>query len=427
MKVLTKTLAATTLTSVLALTSAVHAEEITFWTMPYGDQIEWKATIDTLGAAFEAESGIKVNSEVVAWGSAFQTYLTIAQGGAAPDCADMYWLHSFTSIGGDQYGPMPINEYKDKFDLDAFYPGALTDVMFQGDFYGVPWRGDIRSMLVRTDMFAEAGIAVPTTWDETIEAAKALTVRDDNGNVTRWGYAFGTSSKPVDFLLPLYWQAGGEMMSEDGKTASLDNAAMRETLQFMQDMVHVHEVADIDAFEPGYESRVLFVNDQIAMVGSAQQQWGKRFDTEFPEMEGKWAFERSAAGSEDNDSFSGAGYYGVLRGTEKAEQCSDFLAFLAKDENMLALSTASGNVATKPAVMASDFWTDRPWKLAIGEALNDAHTSQHPAPAWSSIATSEPGGIIYDLMYNVVVLQNDMDEEIASAQAAMQAELDRTE
>jgi len=413
--------------SVLAFASAAQAESIQFWTMPYGDQIQWKDTWAELAKDFEAESGIEVNHEIVAWGSAFQTYLTIAQGGAAPDCADMYWLHSFTSIGGDKYGPMPINEHRSKFDLDAFYSGALTDVKFQSDFYGIPWRGDIRSTLYRTDFFEEAGIdGPPTTWGETIEAAKALTKRDDSGNVTRWGYSFGTSSKQVDYLLPLYWQAGGEMMSEDGKTATLDNQAMRDALTFMQDMVHKYKVTDIDVFESGYDTRTAFVSDQIALIGSAQQNWGKRFDAEFPEIDGKWAFASSAAGSQDADSFSGAGYIGLLRGTQKVDQCVSWLEFLARDENMLALSQASGNVATKPAVMASEFWSDRPWKKAVGLALNDAHTSQHPAPAWSSIATSEPGGVIFDLIYNVVVLQKDMDSEIANAQELMQAELDRT-
>lgn len=428
MKKLTKTLLAATITSTLSMGSAVKAESIDFWSMPYGDKILWGDAWETLKAGFKEESGIDVNHETIAWGSAFQTYLTIAQGGTHPDCADMYWLHSFSAIGGDKFGPMPINEYRDQFpDLENdFYAGALKDVFWQDDFYGIPWRGDIRSTLYRTDVFEEVGIAnPPTTWDETIETAKALTLRDADGNVTRWGYAFGTSGKPVDWLLPLYWQAGGEMMTEDGLTATLDNDAMRETLTFMRDMLHVHKVADVDSFEKGYETRNLFADGQIALIGSAHQNWGKRFDEEFAHLEGKWAFARSASGPQDADSFSGAGYFGVLRGTEKVEECVAFLKYLSKDENISILSEASGNVATKPAVMASEFWSDRPWKIKVGEALQDAHTSQHPAPAWSSIATSEPGGIIFDLLYNSVVLQNDMDEEIAKAQELMQAEISR--
>ncbi|WP_417812476.1 extracellular solute-binding protein [Thalassospira alkalitolerans] len=426
MKTITKILCTTSLCATFAMANTAHADAVQFWTMPYGDQIVWQDTMDELLEGFEAQTGIEVQHETVPWGNAFQTYLTIAQGGAAPDCADMYWLHSFSAIGGDKYGPLPINEYKDRFDLDAFYEGALVDVTYLDDFYGVPWRGDIRVMLYNTEAAAEAGISgPPTNWDETIAAAKAMHKVDDKGRVVRWGYAFGSNSRPTDWMMPLYWQAGGEFMSEDGKTATIDNQAMRDALTFMHDMVHVHKVADIDSFEKGYETLPMFADGQIALISSAEQAWGKRLDAEYPSAEGTWAMARSAAGAQDADSFSGAGYFGLLRGTEKVEECVALLEYLSSDDSILALSQASGNVATKPAVMQSDLWSDRPWKKVVGVALEDAHTSQHAAPAWSAIATPEPGGIIFDLVYNTVVLQADMDAEIAKAQALMQAELQR--
>ncbi|WP_179378060.1 extracellular solute-binding protein [Jannaschia marina] len=421
---ISRILCTTSLTAALTLGSAAQAE-IEFWTMPYGDQIAWKDTIDGLLEGFTAETGIEVTHETVPWGNAFQTYLTIAQGGAAPDCADMYWLHSFSAIGGENYGPLPITEYADRLDLDSFYEGALTDVTYLDEIYGIPWRGDIRAILYRTDAAEEAGLSgPPTTWDETVAAAKAMHVADENGNVDRWGYAFGTSNV-VSWLMPLYWQAGGEFMSEDGTTATIDNQAMRDALTFMHDMVHVHRVVDIDSFEKGYEMLPLFVDGQIALIGSAEQSWGKRLDAEYPDAEGTWAMAPSAAGPEDADSFSGAGYFGVLRGTEQVEECVSLLEYLSQNESILALSQGSGNVATKPAVMQSEFWSDRPWKQVVAVALEDAHTSQHAAPSWSAIATSEPGGIIFDLIYNTVVLQEDMDAEIATAQELMQGELDR--
>ena len=193
----------------------------------------------------------------------------------------------------------------------------------------------------------------------------------------------------------------------------------------MRDMVHVHKVADIDSFEKGYEMLPMFADGQIALIGSAEQSWGKRLDAEYPFAEGTWAMAPSATGTQDADSFSGAGYFGLLRGTEKVEECVALLEYMSSDDSILALSQASGNVATKPSVMQSDFWSDRPWKKVVGVALEDAHTSQHAAPAWSSIATPEPGGILFDLIYNTVVLQADMDAEIAKAQELMQAELQR--
>ncbi|MEP4770354.1 MAG: extracellular solute-binding protein [Roseibium sp.] len=427
MKFLKLTTALLTVTSGLTMTSMAGAVSIEFWTHTYGDQIKWKAAVAELAKDFESETGITVNHQIVPWKAAKKTWLTIAQGGAHPDCADMFWLHSYSAIGGDKFGPMPINDYKSKFpNLEKeFYGGALTDAKWRGDLYGVPWRGDIRPLIYRTDIAAEAGVTTaPDTWDEVVEASKKMTKRDANGNVERWGYGFGTSNV-VAWLMPLYWQAGGEFMTEDGKTATIDNDAMRTALTYMHDMVNVHKVADPDSFEKGYKARPRFVAGQIGMIGSAEQSWGKKLEAENPEVNGKWEFARSAMGPEDRDSFSGAGYIGVLRGTAKADQCTDWMAFLATDESMQKLSEATGNVATKPAVMASDFWSDRPYKKVVAVALQDAHTSQHPSPAWSAISTAEPGGIIYDLIYSTVIEQKDMNEAITKAQGLMQAELDR--
>ncbi len=421
-------------TSVVAMTAGLVfagpgiSQTIEFWTQHYADKLNWNATIAELIEGFEAESGISVNHEVVPWNAAFQTWLTVARGGAHPDCADMYWMHSFSAIGGDQYGPMPINEYRDEFPTleDDFYSGALRDVFWQGDFYGIPWRGDIRAMIYRTDVAEEVGITrAPDTWDEIIEYAKKMTLRDENGNIERWGFAFGSAGNKVSWLLPYYWQAGGEMMTEDGKTATIDNDAMRAALTFMRDLVWEHKVVNEDSMEQGFDALPLFVNGKIGIIGSAAQAWGVQLDREYPEIDGTWAMSRSAMGPANRASFSGAGYIGILRGSENVKECVEWMKYLSRDENMLKLSEASGAVGTKPAVMGSEFWSDRPWKVVVGQALEDAHTSQHPAPAWSSIATPKPGAVLFDLMYDTIILQKDMDAAIAKAQERMQAELTR--
>src|SRR5690606_28719970 len=45
-------------------------------------------------------------------------------------------------------------------------------------------------LLYRTDLFEEAGLTPPETWDEFIEVAKKLTVdTDGDGSIDRWGFA----------------------------------------------------------------------------------------------------------------------------------------------------------------------------------------------------------------------------------------------
>ena len=402
---------------------------IEFWSQPYGDTIAWKRLIDGLAEEFAAETGIETQVEIINWPNAGQTWLLVAQGGAHPDAGDMYWLHSNVGIGAGQHGPMPITQYKDEYfpDLEErFFESTLIDVRWQGELYGIPWRGDIRPQLVRTDYIEEAGLAgAPETWEEIVEYAKALTVRDDAGNVTRWGFSPGLASNAVQRVMPYYWQAGGEFMSEDGKTATIDNEAMRETLRWLRDLVWEHQVVDPNFMEASYTPFDDFVSGTLAMAGSVPDNNIRRFEVEFPELDGKWALEIPAMGPDNRAAYSGAGYWGVLYGADNVEASLQWIQFLSRDENMQAITEYTSGVSPNKNVMASDFWQDRPWKLKIVETLEYAHTSQHPSPAWATISAGEPGGIIYDLFFDAVVKQEDIDEAIATAQARMQAELDK--
>ncbi len=417
--------------STMLVPANAQDNSIEFWTQSYGDPLQWNSTIRELTSQFEEETGISVQHETVNWSVAFDTWLTVSRGGAAPDCADMYWLHSFSGIGGDEYGPMPLNDYRDEWPNleENFFPGSLQDVFWNGDFYGIPWRTDIRAMLYRSDLFEEEGISEPPdTWEEIVEVAKQLTERDENGNVTRWGFTFGLgSNNPVQWIQPYYWQAGVDFMTEDGQTATIDNEAMRTALRWMRDLVHEHEVVSPDIMEPSHEDLPQFVNGNVAMVGSVSTETGGELERNYPELNGQWAFVVSPKGPENRDSFSGAGYFGVLRGSDKVEQCVEWLKFLSRDESMQQLSEGGGLASPKRAVMQSEFWSDRPWKQVSTRALEYAHTSQQPAPAWSAIAAPSAGAVLYDLMYDTIIRQQDIDEAVTRAQERMQAELDRSQ
>lgn len=408
-------------------TPKVAAQEIDFWAQDYGDLIAWQRTMGAFTEEFEAESGIKVNYEQVNWSVAFNRWLTAAQGGASPDCADMFWLHSFSAIGGDQYGPMPINEFRDTWPTleEDFYEGSLQDVNWNGDFYGIPWRGDVRPLIYRTDLAEAAGLeGAPQSWDDLVEFAKAMTMRDANGNVTTWGIALGPDTVTQGYV-PFYWQAGGDFMSEDGRTATIDNEATRVALSFIRDLVWEHEVLNPDFMERGYSSEGDFTSGTLAMIASAPGPLAPQLTTDYPELDGLWALAIPAAGPEGRDAYAGSGYLGVLRGTENAEQCVEWISFLSRPENMQRLSEASGNVSPMRDVMASEFWSDTDWKQVINETLEHAHTSQHPSPVWNALISPEPGAVIYDMMYRAVVQKDDLDTVIADAQERMQAEMDR--
>ncbi len=403
--------------------------KVTFWTQAYGDSAVWqKDYLEAFGTQFKEESGVDTEFQIVPWASAAQTWLTVAQGGAAPDAADMYWLYSNAAIGGGKFGPQPMDAYKADLwpDLTTRYTeSALTDGIWNNKLYGIVWRGDIRPMIYRTDLLEAEGIkAPPDNWDDITNMAKQLTKRDSNGNVTQWGFVFG-NAQPLQQMLQYVWQAGGEFMTADGKTATIDTPEVRQAIQWMYDLIWTHKVVSPELMETSYVVTEQFDAGKIAIVGSASNTTGRDLDRDFPDLDGKWAMAKPTMGPKSRASYFGAGYFGPLYGNNNLEASARWIEFLTRDENMQKMIEYTGYVTPNKSVMASKYWTDRPWKLVVGDTMQYAHPSQHASPAWTKMVANNAGAVIYDLFYNILVKQNNMDEEIKTAQKNAQIEMDK--
>jgi multiple sugar transport system substrate-binding protein len=402
---------------------------IQFWTMTYADPEPYLEFMRDKAGQFREETGIEVQTEMINWANAAQTWLLVAQGGAHPDVADMYWLYSFSKLGGGKAGPMPITDYREIYwpDLEErFYAAGLQDVFWQGEFYGIPWRGDIRPMLYRVDMLEEAGFSgPPQTWEEIAEVAKATTKRE-GVDTSVWGFEL-SSAVPVQQFMAYLWQAGGEYMTEDGVTATIDTPEMRDSLQFAYDHLWTHETMPREIMEKGHAPMDSFRAGQVAVIGQVSDSEGLTFDRDYPDMEGQWAFSVPAKGPANRASYSGAGYWGVLRGTEYVDESVRYIEFLSRDENMQAITEFIGRVSPNKNVMASPYWSDRPWKKVVVETLEHAHTSQHPSPAWGVLTATEPGSVLYDMYYEALIQQQPFDDVLARAQSRAQAEMDKIE
>ena len=53
----------------------------------------------------------------------------------------------------------------------AFYPGTLEAATFDGGLFGVPLFQNINTTAYNTQIFADAGLPLPKTWDDLRSAA----------------------------------------------------------------------------------------------------------------------------------------------------------------------------------------------------------------------------------------------------------------
>lgn len=116
--------------------------------------------------------------------------VTRISGGTGPD---VFRLHnSWTTMLSPVLLPIPPNVIsKSQFESD-FYPVASSDLIKKGAIYAIPLEIDTLAMYVNTQLFQNAGISPPTNWNEFIDAARALTVKDQDGKIKTAGAAIGT-------------------------------------------------------------------------------------------------------------------------------------------------------------------------------------------------------------------------------------------
>ncbi|MFF0431517.1 ABC transporter substrate-binding protein [Streptomyces sp. NPDC004327] len=92
-----------------------------------------------------------------------------------------------------------------------FSPGDLDVVTVDGKLYGVKMVDDVMMLYYRKSVLAKAGIAPPTTFDQLVAAAKALTTKDRKG-------LFVGNDGVGDTAILAVFSNGGDLVT-DGKVA----------------------------------------------------------------------------------------------------------------------------------------------------------------------------------------------------------------
>ncbi len=97
---------------------------------------------------------------------------------------------------------------------ERYYPVMQKDLIANGAIYGIPLSTDSLAMFVNPKLFEEAGVQVPTNWDDFVKVSKQLTVKDSTGKIQTAGAALGTYDNinhAPDVISLLFIQQGVNM------------------------------------------------------------------------------------------------------------------------------------------------------------------------------------------------------------------------
>lgn len=104
-----------------------------------------------------------------------------------------------------------------------FNQQLLDRMSYEGTLYGIPQVIDTQFLVYRKSLLAKAGLQPPTTVDELIEAAKALTTKD------RKGLFVGNDGGVTVLAGPALWSAGLDYLTDDA-TIGFDDPAAAQSL-----------------------------------------------------------------------------------------------------------------------------------------------------------------------------------------------------
>jgi multiple sugar transport system substrate-binding protein len=103
-------------------------------------------------------------------------------------------------------------------ELEDLYTPSTWGAVTQSDgIWGLPQDSGPMAFFYNQEVFDAAGVEVPTTWDEYIEAARQIKAFNPE-------LCIGNDSGDAGFTTSMIWQAGGTPFQTDGETVTIDLA-----------------------------------------------------------------------------------------------------------------------------------------------------------------------------------------------------------
>lgn len=326
--------------------------EITFWGDWGG---EGQKQFETMVDAFN-KSQDKIHVKYVLQQDMITKFLTSATNGGAPDV--LFWDRWRTSLYAPKNVLHPVDEYltRDNISKEDFYSESLMELSYDDQLYGLPLTVDARALFYNKKLLADAGLQPPTTWKELEVAATKMTKWNGNKLETA-GFSLGDLG-----LFNMYLQqAGGQMLTEDGKT-NFNNGQGRQVLEFWDQLMNKDKVYKV-GFESGLgEGQDAFVTGKVAMLYSGPwmlstyNKYGKDLD---------YGIVPPPAGP-NGDKGSVMGGFGLVipEGSKHQDEAWEFIKWWTanKDNALLWAKTSLNMPGFKPALEDPFFKDDPQWQ-----------------------------------------------------------------
>lgn len=221
---------------------------INFWHHYSAQSAENETLMNDLIPKFESENpGIKVNAVSHEWAELHDKILVSASSQSLPDVArlDIAWLPEFQQMGVLVALDQEMPDFSEV--AGTLLDSALSTANIGGSYYALPLNTNSKILFYNTAMLEAAGVEVPTTMDEWVEAVRKLSGTNANGQQI-WGWNEPALSGWN--ICPFIWSFGGSLTDEE-QTVATGYINSPETVKAVETFAMLAQEGALTGFNSG--------------------------------------------------------------------------------------------------------------------------------------------------------------------------------
>jgi len=224
-------------------------------------------------------------------------------------------------------------------DPEGFYDSLRATFTYNGTYYCVPKDFSTLGLVINDELWKKAGLSesdVPTTWEELTSVSKKL----KDAGITP--LVIGDTR---DRLGAFMKQAGGWIISQDGKQATADSQENLQALQYVQGLLKDGLAVYPSAVDAGWGGEA-FGKGKAAMT--IEGNWIKgAMKADYPDV--KYSVHELPAGPAGKGTLSFTQCWGIAAKSKYKEQAISFVEAMTTVDQQMAFARAFGVMPSRKA------------------------------------------------------------------------------
>ena len=334
----------------------------------WADNTEYSQLMQEIIEKFnkENEKGIEVVGEEVPWdgGAYSENLFNACMGGGSPDVAT--WKLTSTPLFVNNDLLTDLTPYIDKWEDKDDIPENIYNIMKEAggsdeEMYVMPWNVQVLYVYYRPSIFEKAGVEVPKTYDEFLEAIKKCTMdTDGDGETDVYGFGMRGAKGGQEPWGSFIYGEGGDF----------ENLTSKESVKGMQDFIDLYENGYVPptAVSDGFQETV--ANFQSGLTAMFIHHTGSSANMEevlgddvaafpFPAGEGQW----TSMGDTETV---------IFESCENKAAAFEWVSYLATGEGQKMWCEGTGQVPVSQTVQQGEYFQNNKFMKASIEGMDYA-------------------------------------------------------